>query len=103
LLLTEEQFIQAAAQNPYPEAVVEPKTLHLFFLSELPINPDLMALTQLKKDTESFELIDQVFYLHAPDGIGRSQLVTKVEKLLGVTTTARTWNTVFKLQNLSNE
>jgi uncharacterized protein (DUF1697 family) len=39
--------------------------------------------------------------LHAPDGIGRSKLAAKIEKTLGVPTTARNWNSVTKLLRLT--
>jgi uncharacterized protein (DUF1697 family) len=39
----------------------------------------------------------RVFYLHAPDGIGRSKLAEKVARFLGVSTTARNWRTVSKM------
>ena len=97
LVLTQAQFAQAAANNPFPKAQSEPKTLHLYFLAAPANDCDLTKLTELKKTTESFELTEQVFYLHAPDGIGRSKLAEKVESLLGVATTARNWNTVSKL------
>lgn len=103
LLLTLAQFEQAAATNPFAYAQSEPKTLHLFFLAEPPNKVDFETLNQLKKDSESYELKEQVFYLHAPDGIGRSKLAEKVEKLLGVPTTARNWNTVSKLLSLANQ
>jgi|TARA_R110000868_G_scaffold191714_9_gene435958 uncharacterized protein (DUF1697 family) len=101
LLLTLAQFEQAAANNPFPNAQPEPKTLHVFFLAEPTGKVDFDVLKQIKKDNESFELIEQVFYLHAPDGIGRSKLAEKVEKLLAVPTTARNWNTVSKLLTLA--
>jgi uncharacterized protein (DUF1697 family) len=47
--------------------------------------------------------VEQVFYLHAPQGIGRSKLAAKVEKILGVPTTARNWNTVSHLLTLANQ
>lgn len=102
LLLTLTQFKLAAANNPFPSAQTEPKTLHLFFLAEPATHANLEVLATLKKDNESFRLTDQVFYLHAPDGIGRSKLAEKVEKNLGVPTTARNWNTVSKLLNLNS-
>ncbi|WP_299072055.1 DUF1697 domain-containing protein [uncultured Paraglaciecola sp.] len=101
LLLTLAQFEQAAINNPYYEAQSSPKTLHLFFLAENALHADLDSLTALKKDSESFVLKDQVFYLHAPDGIGRSKLAEKVERHLGVPITARNWNTVSKLLALA--
>ena len=47
--------------------------------------------------SESFVLAAQVFYLHAPDGIGRSNLARAAERLIGVDVTARNWNTVARL------
>ncbi|MFT6285248.1 MAG: hypothetical protein ACJAXM_001731 [Arenicella sp.] len=59
-------------------------------------------MTALKKDNESFLLIEPIFYLHAPDGTGRSKLAEKVEKFLGVPTTARNGNTVFNILQLAS-
>jgi uncharacterized protein (DUF1697 family) len=92
---------QAAASNPYPNAESDPKTLHLYFLSESPSNPDLEGLAQTKSDNERFTLSGKVFYLHAPDGIGRSNLAPRVERFLGVDTTARNWNTVCKVLDIA--
>ncbi|MCI0643759.1 MAG: DUF1697 domain-containing protein, partial [Chloroflexi bacterium] len=97
LLLKIEEIETAVQSNPFPEAESEPKSLHLFFLMSRPENPDLEALENLKKNNERFELKDRVFYLHAPDGIGRSELATKVDRFLGVSTTARNWRTVSQL------
>ena len=58
-------------QNPFPEAETNPKALHVSFLVSAPTNPNLKALEGLKKESERFELIDSVFYLHAPEGVGR--------------------------------
>jgi len=102
LLLTLTQFEQAVANNPFVVAQPEPKTLHVFFLAEPTSLTNLDALTALKNETESFSLIEQIFYLHAPEGIGRSKLAAKVEKILDVPTTARNWNTVSKLLTLAN-
>jgi len=54
----------------------------------------------LKTGNESFRLIGKVFYLHAPDGIGRSKLAARAEKFLSVQATARNWNTITKLLEL---
>lgn len=34
IILTLAEFEQAVANNPYPEAQSEPKTLHMFFIAE---------------------------------------------------------------------
>jgi uncharacterized protein (DUF1697 family) len=101
LLLTLAQFKSAAANNPFPVAESEPKTLHIFFLAEPTTVLTLEPLTVIKKESESFLLVGQVLYLHAPEGIGRSKLAAKVERILAVPTTARNWNTVGKLLSLA--
>ncbi len=101
LLLDAAEMAQAMAANPFPEAESEPKTLHLYFLASAPQSPDLEMLESLKKDNEQFKLIDKVFYLYAPDGIGRSKLAERAEKALGVAATARNWRTVSKIMALA--
>jgi uncharacterized protein (DUF1697 family) len=71
--------------------------LHFFFLESTPEKPNMDELANAKSDSEEYRLIKSVFYLYAPDGIGRSKLAAKVEQALGVQVTARNWNTVSKL------
>jgi uncharacterized protein (DUF1697 family) len=101
ILLTIGQLNAAVEANPYPQAKREPKALHLFFLADDAINVDSDALNVLKKDSEQFALVDRVFYLYAPEGIGRSKLAARVENLLGVPLTARNWRTVGKVLQLA--
>jgi uncharacterized protein (DUF1697 family) len=100
LILDVNEFENAIVLNPFPEAKAEPNTLHCFFLSSLPAKPNLETLESVKKDSEQFRLIDQVFYLYAPEGVGRSKLAMKVEKALGVAATARNWRTVSKVMEM---
>ena len=97
LLLMPAEIARAVASNPFPEAEAEPKTLHVYFLASMPKNLDLGALDSIKSDRERFALKDRVFYLHAPEGIGRSKLAANTEKLLGVAITGRNWRTVRKV------
>ncbi|MEJ2367775.1 MAG: DUF1697 domain-containing protein [Acidobacteriota bacterium] len=103
VLLDPEDLEKAVAGNPFPRAACEPMTLHLFFLGERPAAPDLVKLEGLAAESERFRLVGRIFYLHAPDGIGRSRLASGVEKALGVAATARNWRTVLKLLELSGE
>lgn len=98
LLLPGPEFEKAAAANPFPKAEAAPKTLHLTFLTAPPRKPDLASLDALKSQREQYALQGRVFYLHAPDGIGRSRLFQRVEKALGVAGTARNWRTVSELR-----
>ena len=101
LILSADQLEDAIESNPFPEAEAEPKTLHLFFLAWAPAAPDIESLTEAKSPSERFHLTDHVFYLHAPDGIGRSKLAANAEKFLGVAATARNWRTVQKLREMA--
>lgn len=101
LLLDAEALREAMANNPYPEAEATPACLSLLFLAEVPPHPDLKALEALRASSERFRLVGKVFYLHAPDGFGRSRLAANTERLLGVPATGRNWNTVCKLAEMT--
>jgi len=103
LILGLDAIEKALTQNPFPEAEADPASLHLGFLAFIPKNPDLDKLGSLKKRTERFRLIGSVFYLHAPEGIGRSKLAANSEKLLGATMTDRNWRTVCKIREMASQ
>jgi uncharacterized protein (DUF1697 family) len=103
IVLTPEELGAAVASNPYPEAESEPRTLHLTFLASTPEDPDLAALERLRKDNERFTLEGRTFYFHAPDGVGRSKLVARIERSLGVPGTARNWRTVSRLAEMVDQ
>jgi uncharacterized protein (DUF1697 family) len=103
LLLSTEAINAAMAKNPFPAAEADPGSLHLGFLASIPQNPDLAKLNSLRKASERFHLGDNVFYLHAPEGVGRSRLAASAEKLLGVPMTDRNWRTVCKIRELTED
>ncbi|NBC96383.1 MAG: DUF1697 domain-containing protein [Deinococcus-Thermus bacterium] len=94
---------RAVARNPYPEATVAPQTVQLFFLAEAPDGEAEGRLADLAAPSESFVLDGRMLYLHAPDGIGRSKLVARAERLLSVSATARNWRTVTALLTLAED
>ena len=99
-ILDKEALQKAMTANPFSEGEAEPKSLHLFFLDAVPEDPDLSSLEELKAENERFELIDDVFYLHAPDGIGRSKLAERAGRGWNVSITARNWRTVTKIMEM---
>jgi uncharacterized protein (DUF1697 family) len=101
VVLGSEEVEGAVRSNPFTEAESEPKTLHVYFLASSPERPDLEALEGIKGYRERFVLDDRVFYLHAPDGVGRSRLAANAERLLGVPATARNWRTVRKVMEMA--
>jgi len=103
LVLEAKEFKRAVAGNPFPEAAAEPKSLHVFFLDSKPAKAKLTSLASFQSDSERFELRGSVFYLHAPDGIGRSKLAANVERHLAARATSRNWRTVCKILEMANE
>jgi len=103
LLLTLAEMEKVVAKNPYPEAARDHKTLHAGFLDCEPPKPDLKKLEGLQTETERFHLSGKVFYLHTPDGLGRSKLAAGAEKALGVPATFRNWRTVCKLLEVAGD
>lgn len=95
MLLNVPTLEATVAHNPFPTQ--DGKALHFFFMDKVPPAPDLDSLENLKAPSEKFKLHQNVLYLYAPKGIGRSKLADKVERSLGVPVTARNWNTVSKL------
>lgn len=102
LVLSRADLQRAVQLNPFPDAVAQPTTLHFFFLAEPAANPNRRAMEAARSPTETYWLSDAVFYLHAPDGIGRSKLAAGVEKYLGVVATARNYRTVEAVRAISD-
>ena len=94
LVLSLADLEAVAAANPYPKATAEPRSLHVFFLSEKPSAPDIEAMNRIKDTHEHFTLSGKYCYLHTPNGFGTSKLAARAERLLGVDATARNWRTV---------
>ncbi|MFT4767063.1 MAG: hypothetical protein ACI8RN_000187 [Glaciecola sp.] len=94
MALTQDPFTAAIDGNPFTGAG---NTIHFYFCKTTP-QLDKQKLDSLLARSESTALAGDVFYLHAPDGIGRSKLVAKIESCLGVSATGRNLNTVSKIQ-----
>jgi uncharacterized protein (DUF1697 family) len=101
-ILAANKLLSAIANNPFPDAAAEPKSLHLFFLDK-PVGAKQTAkIDKLLATSESVRIDGKLVYLHAPDGIGRSKFVRGVDKALGTGTTARNWRTIGKLAEMAS-
>jgi uncharacterized protein (DUF1697 family) len=100
MIFEQSEFETLVRKNPYSSDVG--KSIHFFYCEREP-KPDREKIELLVSATERFELIGNVFYLFAPDGIGRSKLAGRVEALLGVPATARNLNTVNKIINMAEK
>lgn len=100
-ILTLDQLTRAMTSNPFPDAEADPSMLHLVFLASVPKHPGLDALESVKTENERFALKSDIFYLHAPDGIGRSKLAARMERALGIAATVRNWRSVCKILDMA--
>jgi len=88
----------AITNNPYRSP--RGKDIHFYFCQHPP-KLDTEKLERYTSETEVFHLAGKVFYLYAPDGIGRSKLVANIESCLGTAATGRNLNTMEKLQEMA--
>ncbi len=94
MVISAEDFLEIAALTPFEEP--EGKLLHIWF-AKTAFTFDQEKADSLCAKSELLYIGSRALYLHAPDGIGRSKLATKIEALAGVPCTARNMNTVRKL------
>jgi uncharacterized protein (DUF1697 family) len=89
------------ARNPFAKAAGEaPTTVHAALLESAPKAEDVERVKARAVKGEALEIIEGVAYLHTPHGFGRSKMAEKFDAWIGVTNTARNWNTVLKLAEL---
>lgn len=87
-------------ENPFPADV--PQYLHAFLMEREPAAEAVEALRAKVRGTEQFSIKGRVLYYYTPDGFSNSRLHTKIERTLGLSVTARNWNSVLKLHALAS-
>ncbi len=101
MVRTPEEWQEAIENNPYSPHDHDPKMLHFTFLNEAPSDSAIRALDEVHTGDEVFEIRDRVLYVYYPNGAGRSKLTNNFfETKLGVSGTARNWNTVQKISSM---
>lgn len=89
---------------PFPAARLEPKQLHVTYLSA---PPDPGRYEDLDREAflpEEMRFGDRALYLYLPDGAGRSRLaeqLTRARYTRDVVATTRNWNTVVRLAEMT--
>lgn len=104
LVRTGDELAAAVAANPLHDDSLDPKMLHLAFLSEAPAAERVAALDPDRSPPDVFAVDGRHVYLHYPGGSGRSKLTNDyLERTLGTVSTARNWNTVRTLLDMARE
>ncbi|CAM5327323.1 hypothetical protein GCM10010222_68710 [Streptomyces tanashiensis] len=105
-LVRDGDYLAAVADAcPFPAAELRGKELHAIYCSG-PVDPErFAAIDQDAFLPEAFALGDRVLYLYVPDGLGTSKLAPAISRpsvVKGLVTTARNWNTVVKLIEMTH-
>lgn len=108
--VTTDYFVRSAREwqaaitaNPFPEeAKADPARMVMMCLRDSPSAAAVTTLQAAIKGSETVRAKGKQAYFVYPDGMGRSKLTsTMIEKALGTRGTARNWNTVLKLAELT--
>ena len=101
---TRDELAGVVERNPLPDAVEQPKWFQVSFLGGEPDADFVRALEEDDFAPEQFAVSGREIYAWHPDGLQRSKLARALgDKRLGVTATARNWNTVTKLLEIADE
>ena len=101
---TRDELADVIERDPLGDVADNPKFHVVTFLSGEPDKKVAEAIATLDDPAERFVLSGREIYSWHPDGYGRSQRAKSLtDKRLGVTATARNWNTVTKLLAMADE
>lgn len=98
------QLAKVVARDPLADVVTNPKRYQVSFLSGKPDPKAIKQATAAVVAPERFVHLGREIYAWHPEGVQRSKLAQMLaDKRLGVSATARNWNTVTKLLELASE
>jgi len=104
---THEQMEKVIRENPFAkEAAAEGAKVHLAFLAGTAGPAATAGLERIVKQypqrRDSYHLAGDHIYFHLPDGAADTKFTGKaLDRAIGVVGTARNWNTVLKLHEMS--
>jgi uncharacterized protein (DUF1697 family) len=103
IVRTRDELAKVVARDPLGKVADNPSRYLVSFLSAKPDPKLVRELEKLKVASEQFVVVGRELYAWHPGGVGVSKLSKAfADGKLGVTATARNWNTVTKLLELAN-
>src|SRR5215213_6957368 len=104
VMRTRDELAEVIARDPFGDLVTEPRRYQVTFLEQPPPKATLQKLEALDTGDERWQIAGREIYTWHPDGIQNSALARLLaDRKLGVTATARNWNTVTKLLALADD
>jgi uncharacterized protein (DUF1697 family) len=101
IVLTAMQFLNTAEANPFRDITSDPAKLHVGFMAAPPETSAMKNLLTKPQGTDQWSVVGKMFYLNAPDGMGKSVLAPFIERTLKVPVTFRNWRTVLALSDMA--
>ena len=99
---THAELERIAGANPFLAGGGEATGMHVVFLDSAPKAAAIATLDPDRSPGDEFRVSGSEIFLRYPNGSGRSKLTLDyLERRLGVTGTARNWNTLLKLVELT--
>ena len=100
-LRTAAQLRKVISANPLTDRTDDPTKLSVTFLF-VGAKPTLRALPPEDYAPDEVELVGNEAYLYTPNGMGKTTLLPKVTKRLGLSGTTRNWRSTNKLADLAD-
>lgn len=103
VLRTAEELGAVIRNNPFVlKAGISEKTLHVYFLADMPYARNVANLDPHRSPLDDFHVRGREVYMVLPNGMARSKLTNSYfDSKLSTTSTARNWNTVLRLFDLT--
>jgi uncharacterized protein (DUF1697 family) len=107
IVRSHDELAQVIAENPFAaEAAADGARVHVGFLAGMAVKDAAAGLKRIAEQyparRDRFHLAGDALYLHLPDGAAETKFTTKtLNRVLGVASTARNWNAVVKLCEMS--
>jgi uncharacterized protein (DUF1697 family) len=104
IVRTVDEINKVVNSNPFlKQKGIDISRLHVVFLLDVPRPDDLNKFESLACASEQVRSVGRELYLYLPNGFGKTKLTPNVfNKSLSVSATARNWNTMTKLCELSH-
>ena len=100
-LRTAAQLRKVVVTNPLTERTDDPTKLSVTYLFP-GVRPTMSALSPEVYAPDEVVVVGHEAYLYTPNGMGKSMLVPKVMKRLGLSGTTRNWRSTNKLADLAD-
>jgi uncharacterized protein (DUF1697 family) len=95
-ILSDQDVLDAEQECPWDD---QGNLLHVFFCWDAPMVDEGLRDSLIAPD-EQLVIRGSRLWFYAPSGVGRSKLMAKMDRILGVQTTARNLNTLRKLAEM---